>query len=594
MTRFEIERLGFSPEELKAWEPLSPRNRNWPVVYVLDNAGNTSGIRGARDDVYVGESTSASSRMRQHLASPGKQHLNTVRVILDDEFNKSVCLDLESHLIRWLDGDGTFRMLNRNVGITEADYYDRDRYRATFDDVFEQLRAEGLFNQTIPQIENSDLFKLSPFKALTLDQEIAVEQILEGLFADLEADNTSTIVIQGDPGTGKTVVAIYLVKLLRDIATTPSAEDLDSDSVFSDFFTDGYRELLAGLRIGFVIPQQSLRKSVKRVFAKTPGLTADMVMNPFGVGNAAEDFDLLIVDEAHRLNQRANQPAGPLNKQFNEITERLFGSRDLSKNQLDWILARSKHQIFLLDAAQTVKPADLPPHVIAGLIERAANARRRFGLMTQMRVQAGADYVAYVRQVLNPKRAASEDPVAPQTFDGYDLRMFESLHEMRQAIEERDAEFGLSRLVAGFAWKWQSRKTKKNPNPPDFDIELEGLRLRWNSTDVDWIASPGSLQEVGSIHTVQGYDLNYAGVIIGSDLRYDLASHSLVVDRGSYFDAKGKESNAHYGKKVGDDELLGFITNIYAVLLTRGIRGTYVYVCDPALREYLKQYFPAP
>jgi len=146
---------------------------------------------------------------------------------------------------------------------------------------------------------------------------------------------------------------------------------------------------------------------------------------------------------------------------------------------------------------------------------------------------------------------------------------------------------GLARVVAGYAWEWKSKNDKTA-----YDIEVDGVQLRWNSTQTDWIASKGSLDEVGSIHTVQGYDLNYAGVIIGPDLRYDADAGRMFVDRASYFDAAGKQNNKVLGKTYSDDDLLEFIENIYAVLLTRGIRGTYVYVCDPALREYLGGYIP--
>ncbi|WP_291053956.1 DNA/RNA helicase domain-containing protein [Herbiconiux sp.] len=170
----------------------------------------------------------------------------------------------------------------------------------------------------------------------------------------------STTVIQGDPGTGKTVVAIYLLKLLADIrsSTGLDALDEDGDSLFSEFFTDEHRMLLRDLRIGFVIPQQSLRKSVQKVFRKTPGLDPSMVLTAFDVGESATDFDLLIVDETHRLNQRANQPAAALNIKFRDITTKLFGHDDTSKTQLDWITAKSTHQIFLVDPAQSVKPAE--------------------------------------------------------------------------------------------------------------------------------------------------------------------------------------------------------------------------------------------
>jgi DUF2075 family protein len=591
MTLFEIKRVDFTKAAVTTWAPRDHRNTNWPVVYVLDDAkpGRQAPRGASLNDVYVGESLNAAARMRQHFDSPEKKHLSTIRVIVDDTFNKSVCLDLESYLIRMLAGDGTYRVLNRNDGITEADYYDRDLYQETFREVFDQLRLDGVFTRSIPEIENSDLFKLSPFKALSQDQAVAVEDILEGLFHDLESGTKSTIVIQGDPGTGKTVVAIYMLKLLMDIAKTTPAEDLDSDSLFSEFFVDGYRELLADKRIGFVIPQQSLRESIKKVFRKTPGLAPEMVLTPFDVGLSDEHFDLLIVDEAHRLNQRANQPSGVQNKKFQTITEKLFGSDDASKTQLDWIRAKSDHQIFLLDAAQSIRPADVPPELLAELVRDARDAKRHYPLLSQMRVKAGSDYVTYVRRVLGTASASGAPrPVARELFDGYDLRLFDSVAEMREEIRSKDAGSGLSRLVAGFAWEWKTKNDKTA-----WDMEFDDCRLRWNSVATDWIASPKSLDEVGSIHTVQGYDLNYAGVIIGPDLRYDAVNGRLFVDRGSYFDKAGKQNNRRLGKVYSDDDLLRFVSNIYAVLLTRGIRGTYVYACDSALREYLREFLPS-
>lgn len=588
MTPFEIQRLDFTPAAVSSWAPLNHRNTNWPVVYVLDNAAEVrpAASGAALNDVYVGESRNAAARMRQHFASPEKQHLTTMRVVVDATFNKSVCLDLESYLVRMLAGDGAYRVLNRNDGIVEADYYDRDLYRETFREVFERLKDDGVFSRSIPEIENSDLFKLSPFKELTQDQAIAVEGILEGLFEDLEAGSRSTIVIQGDPGTGKTVVAIYMLKLIVDIASSAPAEDLDSDSMFSEFFVEGYADLLVGLRIGLVVPQQSLRESIKKVFRKTPGLHPDMVMTAFDVGSADEQFDLLIVDESHRLNQRANQPSGVQNKKFRDITEKLFGHDDKTKTQLDWIRAKSNHQIFLLDAAQSVRPADLPPELLHELVVAAKSAKRHYPLVSQMRVRAGSDYVGYVRRILGATDLTT-GPTLAEGFDGYDFRMFEKIADMRIEILRRDAEAGLSRLVAGYAWPWKTKADKTA-----YDIEIDGNQLRWNSTQTDWIASAKSREEVGSIHTVQGYDLNYAGVIIGPDLRYDVDKKRIVVDRDSYFDTKGKENNKALQKTYTDDDLLRFIRNIYAVLLTRGIRGTYVYVCDPDLRAYLRPFVP--
>jgi DUF2075 family protein len=583
MMSSEIARLEFSKAAVAAWDFRDQRHSNWPVVYVLDD-GRTA--PGTLSDIYVGESLNVVGRIRQHLETPAKQHLKHLRVIIDEKFNKSVCLDLESYLIRMLAGDGAYRVLNRNDGITESNYYQREVYREGFHDVFNQLARDGVFTRSIHEIENSDLFKLSPFKALTEDQATSVEKIVKGFLTDIGRGVDSTMVIQGDPGTGKTVVAIYMIKLLIDIKTFTSLEDLDSDSRFAEFFIKDNQRLLQGLRIGLVVPQQSLRDSIKKVFRKTPGLNPSMVMTPFDVGQADEEFDLLLVDETHRLNQRANQPSGVLNAKFATITKELFDSDDTSKTQLDWIRAKSRHQIFFLDVAQSIRPADLPSELLSALIVETRAAERYFQLRTQMRVQAGSDFVSYIRGILDP--CPLSVPRVRQDFGEYDFRMFDTVADMRDEIFRRDAEVGLSRMVAGYAWEW---KTKRDKNA--FDIEIDQTRLRWNSTATDWIASGNSLEEVGSIHTVQGYDLNYVGVIIGPDLRFNPERKRLFINRDSYFDKKGKENNPVLGKSYSDDDLLRFVTQIYAVLMTRGIRGTYVYACDLGLREHLKGFIPS-
>lgn len=574
MTPFDIERLDFTSPAVSTWAAGDERRTNWPVVYVLNGEDASVGT----SSVYVGETVGAATRIRQHLANPSKIGFRQVHVVIDETFNKSACLDLESHLIRWFAGDGQFMVMNGNEGITDARYYERDLYREGFREIFEKLRVEGLFQRSIPEIENTDLFKLSPFKVLTPEQAIAVEDIVEGLLEDLGSGARSVSVIDGHPGTGKTILAIFLMKLLADIRDHDDADEVEPDSVFADFFVPDSRTLLEGLRIGFVVPQQSLRESIKRVFKRTPKLAEHQVLTPFDVGASDEPWDLLIVDETHRLNHRANQSSGMNNKKFALINEKLFGADDPDTTQLDWIRVQSTHQLFLLDPEQTVRPADLPQTALRALLEEARAVQRRYPLSTQMRVRAGSDYVEFVRSVLRGRI----DRLPHPDFGEYDLRLFDDLATMRREILERNDEHGLARLVAGYAWEWKSRDDKNA-----FDIELDGLSLRWNSQTKDWINSPKSVHEVGSIHTVQGYDLNFAGVIIGHDLRYDPNQGRLYVDRESYRDAKGKENNKKRGIEYSDDDLLEFIRNIYGVLLTRGIRGTYIYVCDPDLRAYL-------
>ncbi len=554
------------------WATADEKHQNWPIVYTINNDR----------EIYVGETTSALKRIRQHLEDPRKRELTHVKVIIDDSYNKSVCLDLESHLIRYFAADGQFRVTNGNHGITDADYFDREKYRKRFDEVFRELTATGLLTRSIPDIVNSDLFKYSPFKAINPEQAIAVEGIVETLFEKFARTSDVPMVVQGDPGTGKTIVAVYLMKLLSDIGHANLDDELDRDSIFSDFFQPEYQALFADLKLGIVIPQGALRESIRKVFSKTPGLDKAMVMSQFDVGLSEGTFDLLIVDEAHRLGQRANQSSASLNIKFGDINERLFGRDDDSFTQLDWIQAKSKHQLLLIDIAQSVKPGDLPKAVTGELVDKADRNEVLFRLSSQMRVEGGNDYIEHIGAVLGG--VATQ----PKSFGNYDFRIFDNPDEMRAEIIKRDEEAGLARMVAGYAWDWTSRKKGFEHIP---DIVIGDFAMPWNRKLVDWVSSPTALEEVGSIHTVQGYDLNYAGVIIGLDLQFDASAQKIKFSRANYFDKKGVENNPRLGISYSDAEIMEFVKNIYRVLLTRGIKGTYVYICDRDLRDYMKRFF---
>ena len=570
MTSSKFEHFPFSKESVDDWSQGTPKSTNWPIVYTINNDS----------EIYVGETTNAASRMRQHIQGKQKLNLKSVTVMFDDSFNKSVCLDLESHLIRYFAADDKFKVLNGNSGITEADYFQRSEYRSAFTKIFDELLNQGMLTRSIPELVNSDFFKYSPFKALTNDQAVAIEQILETLFKDIEKKENEPLVVQGNPGTGKTIVAVYLIKLLVDIQSLGSDAGLDEDSIFSDFFQKGFPAMLANKDIGFVVPQQSLRKTLQKVFKKTPGLNKDMVLSPFDLGKAGKVYDLLVVDEAHRLRQRSNQEAASQNKSFHDINVKLFGNDDKEITQLDWVRKLSKHQVLLLDIDQTVRPGDLPRELTLRLVQESTAQARFQKLVSQMRIPNGSDYVDYVTQVFSKSGSATSS-----SFGEYDVKFFDSFAEMDSAIKKLDGKHGLSRIIAGYGWPWISLGGKAM-----HDFTIEGIPLIWNRTATDWINSTTSHEEVGSIHTVQGYDLNYAGVIIGPELDFDSQSQELRVIKDNYHDKKGKQNNP--GSKLSDDDLLGFVCNVYRVLMTRGIRGTYIYVVNPALRDHLRQFFP--
>ena len=570
MTDFKIETFPFAqgalPGELTEL-------RDWPVVYVL--AGDKH--------AYVGETHNAISRMGQHLQiEERRKNLKVARVVVDETFNKSACHDLEAFLIKYLDGDDRFELMNKVAGQSNYNYYNRAAYQAAHEEIFERLRAEGLFRSSIRDIENSDLFKFSPFKQLTDVQTAAVNNIAEGILTSLATAHRTTSVVEGGPGTGKTVVIITLLKLLQDIKSVAEGEEIleeDIDGPYGDLFLAGTRETLIGRRIGFVVPQQALRDTLTKVFKRSPALREVEILTPWQVGKSEKRWDLLIVDEAHRLSQYAAQSHGTLVAAFRTITERLYGSFDPSITQLDWVQTQSDHQVFILDDGQSVIPADLPSNVISRIIDEAQAEGNRYLLESQLRVQASGDYVQYIRDLLSGANPS------PQGFKNYDLQFFDDPAEMHAAIRAENDRQGLARVVAGFAWRHVSKKHKDI-----HDITIGDYSVQWNRKLTNWVNSLTSIDEAGSIYTIQGYDLNIAGVIIGPDLVY--RDGKIQLDGSNYFDPRGNQRNNKLrGISYTDSDIQKFVENIYSVLLTRGIRGTYVHVVDLALREYLRPYF---
>ena len=284
MTDYEIVDLVFRQDALQEWAGSSPFADNWPVVYTLRNS----------KEIYIGETINTKSRMHQHLASATKDSLTRVMVVMNEKFNKSACLDLESKLIQLFAADENYKVLNANAGILDAEYFDKSTYNESFEGLFEVLVKRGMLSKTVPELINSNLFKYSPFKALTDEQATAVTGILNQILETKSANSSTRIVIDGDPGTGKTIVAIYLMKLIKDIANLPIDFLPDEDSIFAEYMTQTNKELLADYRVGLVIPQQSLRTTLAKVFGKTPGLNKQMIVKPFSVGSSDEKWDLYL------------------------------------------------------------------------------------------------------------------------------------------------------------------------------------------------------------------------------------------------------------------------------------------------------------
>ena len=177
--------------------------------------------------------------------------------------------------------------------------------------------------------------------------------------------------------------------------------------------------------------------------------------------------------------------------------------------------------------------------------------------------------------------------------DNYDFLIFDDVNLLVETVRKKDNEMGLCKTVAGFSWDW---KTKQKNKPKDdmscydllvkngeYDILIENHKYIWNLTNESWVTRQDSHCTIGCIHTTQGYDMNYVGVIFGKEIDYDFNSNSIVIDLDNYKDSK---------VKAGTDKetLKELIINTYTTILARGIKGCYVYAYNKNMQKYLKKF----
>lgn len=530
----------------------------WPIVYILSDGG----VKKA----YVGETLDAVSRFKAHLKNQEKKTLTSAHLISSERFNKSITLDLESTLIKYISGDGQYHLLNGNLGLVNHSYYQKkDVYRQLFLPIWEKLREEKLVRHTIKSIDNSDLFKYSPYKSLSTEQKEGLQKIISSLL-DESVHNT---VIQGGAGTGKTLLAVFLFKLLSTNAEDFRYQELDQGDVILLDLIKRLKLRYPKPRMALVIPMSSFRTTIKKVFGHIYGLKSSMVIGPSEL--TKNTYDLVMVDESHRLRRRVN--LGTYFGVFDKVCTQLGMDKNVA-SELDWVLNRSKKRVFFYDESQSIKPSDVEQKAFDQLKNRKDT--QVMELTSQFRVNGGNRYVKFVEDLLTVnfpsgvKRYASEK---------YELRLFSDIAEMVEQIKTRDQQYGLSRLIAGYSWEWISRH-----NASLYDIEIEGVRLKWNGSTIDWVNSKNSVNEVGCIHTTQGYDLNYAGVIFGNEISYDRDRNEIIIREERYRDRNGKQSIRTPA------QLKEYILHIYKTVMLRGIRGTYVYVCDDQLRNYFAEH----
>ncbi len=379
------------------------------------------------------------------------------------------------------------------------------------------------------------------------EQKTVLEKIVKAA-NDSSNGQKRVLVINGGPGTGKSVISINALARL-------TGQRLNARYVTPN-----------------AAPRAVFESNLKKVFGKTD------IRNLFsGSGSFTEStvdhFDALIVDEAHRLKMKSG----------------MF--RNLGENQVKEIIHSARTSVFFIDEAQKVTWADVGEIM---MIEQQATLAgaivERFELTSQFRCSGSDDYIAWLDQTLG----VHTDTANYFSRDKFDFQVFDSPVELHEAIREKNRVNNKSRVVAGYCWDWIS---KSNPKLSDIAIDEYGYKATWNLTSdgSEWIISTKSVDEVGCIHTCQGLEVDYIGVIIGRDLLVE--GDRITTDPSAR--AKTDRSLAGYKKELRKDSISAeikadaIIRNTYRTLMTRGMKGCYVYFVDPATAKHFKKMLPS-
>lgn len=554
---FEINKIEFNYNGLNSIQAHYFVTENWPIVYILNNIG----VRQA----YVGETIDTNNRISTHLQSPSKRKLKEVYLISSKKFNKSASLDIESNLIKYIHADGKYELLNGNLGIVNHSYYQREHfYWELFKNIWNSLISKGIAQHSLEYISNSDLFKYSPYKTLSIDQRKNLILIIDALLST----EKKYILIEGSAGTGKTILAIFLFKLM-----------LTSDEDFNyKEFAEDEQEILNKVRqlkkvfpnpkMGLVIAMSSFRKTIKKVFNNIQGLNQSMVIGPSELANTS--FDILFIDESHRLRKRVNLT----NYASFDNTARALGLNPLTTNELEWTILKSKKALYFYDPKQSIKPSDVNAEDF--IVLKNKRESKTIQLFSQFRAKGGNGYVQFVDNLLDSK-------IKDHNFKyfnlNYDVQLFASFKDFVSELRLRNEKYQLCRFVAGYGWKWISKNDRSK-----FDIEIEGLNFQWNHDNIEFILKDQNAEQIGCIHTSQGYDLNYVGVIFGPEIILNPNNNEIEIVRDNYHDTNGQNT-------ITDIRVLkSYIINIYKTIMLRGILGCYIYVCDKNLRNYFKNH----
>ena len=554
---FEINKIEFNNNGLNSIQLQYFVADNWPIVYILNNEG----VKQA----YVGETTDTNSRIFSHLQSQSKKHLKEAHFISSKKFNKSATLDIESNLIKYLHADGKFKLLNGNLGLVNHSYYQRDEYYSSlFREIWNSLISKGIANHSLEHISNSDLFKYSPYKTLSLDQRKNLMLIIDALISD----SKKSIFVEGGAGTGKTIIAIFLFKLMLTSDEDFNYKEFGEDELEFINKVKLLKQKYPSPKMGLVIAMSSFRKTIKNVFSNIEGLNHKMVIGPSDLSKTK--YDIVFVDEAHRLRKRVNLT----NYASFDNTAKALGLIPNETDELEWTQLQSLKALYFYDPKQSIKPSDVNPEEF-NKIKGSSNSKT-VQLYSQFRSKGGNGYVKFVDDLLDQKIT---DAKYKYSSKNYEVLLFDNFKDFVSELRSKNTQHQLSRFVAGYGWQWISKNDKSK-----YDIVIDGLRFQWNHDNIEFILKDVNAEQIGCIHTTQGYDLNYVGLIFGPEIILNPQTNQIEILQENYYDTNGQNT-------ITDINVLKqYIINIYKTIMLRGILGCYLYVSDENLRNYFKKH----
>lgn len=330
------------------------------------------------------------------------------------------------------------------------------------------------------------------------EQKVAYETIVT---LAKKQDKKRTIVIKGGPGTGKSVISMNsLGGLLRN-----------------------------SLNVKFVAPNSSFRNVMVEMLTQQSSRSKTRTKSLFlGSGSFvdtdADTFDVLIVDEAHRLKGKGAY-------MYKGV------------NQIEDIIKSTKTSVFFIDDMQRIRPDDIGTvDEIKRMSKELGAEYHEYSLHAQFRCAGAEGYLNWVDDVLDIRKTGNFNGWDKAVFD---FRIVDSPHRLYELIKDKQANGHKARLLAGYAWSWTGPKLgNTNGQIEDVILEEHGFKMPWNGYAIreSWAIHPEGIDQIGCVHTTQGLEFEYVGVIIGNDLRYDAETGTLFSDFKDYKDVTGKRA----------------------------------------------------